>query len=177
LFRASLGGLAVRYTRIGLASYAIASVLVVVVVGVAWARSRALPEPASAVSVDASSPALGVARESAAEAYDAECGGCHGAGEARGRSIPALRGLAAELFLSEGGRDYLIDFMLAGRVRSVEEGRIVYTESHPSYTELPDARVAAIINHILVSWGNDELLPPEPRLYTAGDIAAARARP
>lgn len=33
--------------------------------------------------------------------------GCHREGEARGRSIPALRGLAVELVTSEGGRDTL----------------------------------------------------------------------
>jgi hypothetical protein len=62
--------------------------------------------------------------------------GCLREGEARGRSIPALRGLAVDLLTSEGGRDYLIDFMLTGRVRMIEDGRVTYEETHPSYGEL-----------------------------------------
>jgi hypothetical protein len=164
----------VRYTRIGRASYAIASVLVVTVVGVAWARSRPLPQPDVPTPVGPADAPVVESQASGADAYRSECAGCHGEGQARGRSIPALRGLAVELFTSEGGRDYLIDFMLDGRVRSMEDGRIVYLDGHPSYPELPDATIAAILDHMLVSWGNDELLPAEARLYTAEEVAARR---
>ena len=178
-----------RYTRVGVASYAIASVLVVTVLGVAWARSRApspptpptasTEAPATAPS-GAAAPAPGAApapQDSGAAAWEAECGACHRDGEARGRSIPALRGLAVTLFTSRGGREYLIDLMLDGRVRSVENGRTEYVESHPSYEELSDASIAAILNHMLESWGNQELLPAEPPLYTAAAVAARRAGP
>jgi len=164
----------VRYTRIGLASYAVASVLVVAVVGVAWARSRAMPEPGRDQPSEASTPPVADAQESGAAAFQSECAACHGEGLARGRSIPALRGYAVELFTLEGGREYLIDFMLDGRVRSMEEGRVVYLDGHPSYAELSDAPIAAILDHILVSWGNDELLPAGRRAYTAAEVAARR---
>jgi mono/diheme cytochrome c family protein len=164
----------VRNTRIGLASYAIASVLVVAVVGVAWTRSRALPEPEATPAAERAAEPIADAQESGATDYQSECSGCHGEGQARGRSIPALRGFAVELFTSEGGRAYLIDFMLDGRVRSVEDGEVAYVESHASYGELPDARIAAILDHMLVSWGNDALLPAERRPYTAAEVAARR---
>jgi cytochrome c5 len=172
-----------RYTRVGVASYAIASALVVTVLGVAWARSqgragtRAITE--SSAEVPAAEAPGGPApppQESGAAAYEAECGGCHRDGEARGRSIPALRGHAVTLFTSEGGREYLIDLMIDGRVRFVESARTVYEETHPSYEELADATIAAILNHMLVSWGNENLLPTELRLYTAAEVAAQRAR-
>jgi mono/diheme cytochrome c family protein len=181
----------VRYTRIGMASYAIASVLVVVVVGVAWARSRVPASPAGSPAEAAqpagraTAPAAGTqaaqaapsttaVQESGAAAYRSECGACHGEGEARGRSIPALRGFAVELFTSEGGREYLIDFMLDGRVRSVEGGRTVYVDGHPSYDALSDEAIAAVLEHMLVSWGNDELLPADRRPYAASEVAARR---
>ena len=177
-----------RYTRVGVASYAIASVLVVTVLGVAWARSRAPAPPAPAQAgtqagteaaaeapSETAAPEPGpAAQESAAAAYEAECGSCHRDGEARGRSIPALRGLAVTLFTSRGGRAYLIDLMLDGGVRSIDNGQTVYAETHPSFEELSDARIAAILNHMLESWGNQELLPSEPALYTATAVAARR---
>jgi mono/diheme cytochrome c family protein len=163
-----------RYTRIGLASYAIASALVATVTVVAWARSQSMSEPQAGEHTRPAAPPVSEVQELDTAAYQAECAGCHGEGEARGRSIPALRGLAVELFTSEGGRDYLIDFMLQGRVRSVESGLVSYRESHPSYARLPDASVAAILNYVLMSWGNDALLPSERRLYAAADVAARR---
>ena len=165
-----------RYTRVGVASYAIASVLVVTVVTVAWARSRPAPGPVAAPAAESTAePSVSAAaQESDAASYRAECAGCHGEGVARGRSIPALREFAVELFTSEGGRDYLIDFMLTGRVRVVQEGRITYDETHPSYGELSDERIAGILNHMLTSWGNEALLPDDRRPYTGAEIAVAR---
>jgi mono/diheme cytochrome c family protein len=166
----------VRYTRIGHASYAIGAVLVVTAVGVAWARSRTAPEgPPSAVGAAATGPTS--AQDVGATVYDAECSGCHGTGEARGGGIPALRGGAVSLFSSEGGREYLIELLLDGRVRKAETGGIAYVESHPGYPRLSDAEVAAVLNHMLVSWGNDALLPRETTRYTATEVAARRPPP
>ena len=164
-----------RYTRIGLASYAIGAVLVVTAVGVAWARRRPAPEgPPSAVGAAASGPTS--AQDVGATVYDAECSGCHGPGEAR-RGIPALRGGAVSLFTAEGGREYLIELLLDGRVRRAETGGIAYVQSHPGYPRLSDAEVAAVLNHMLVSWGNDAFLPRETIRYTAAEVAARRPRP
>lgn len=189
-----------RYARVGVASWAIASVLVVVVVGVAWVRSQGAAAPdrgaaaaaaraadrapagaADRAPADAAAPVdpspeapAAPSQEAGAAAYQAECAGCHRAGEARGRSIPALRGHAVALFTSDGGREYLIDLMLDGVVRFEEDGRTVYDETHPAYEQLSNEAVAGILNYMLVSWGNDELLPPEPRLYAAAEVAARR---
>lgn len=163
-----------RYTRIGFASYAIASVLLILVVGVAWARSRPVAETAAVPSEEPAPDAPPAPQEAGEAAWQAECAGCHGAGVARGRSIPALRAHAVELFAAEGGRDYLVDFMLTGAVRYVEEGRIVLDETHPAYAELTDQRIAAILSYMLTSWGNEELLPDGARLYSAAEIAARR---
>lgn len=162
-----------RYTRIGFASYAIAAVLVVAVVGVAWTRSRSVASPVPSSSSAPTEPSATEPQESGEAAYQAECAGCHGDGERR-RNIPALRGYAVELYASEGGREYLVDFMLTGRVRILEDGRVVYEEAHPGYPQLSDARIAAILNHMLTSWGNDLLPPAGRRPYGAPEIAARR---
>ena len=178
-----------RYTRVGFASYAIAGVLLVTVLSVAWARSRASAAP-GIEAAGATAPAAGVAaprspepdglapppQEADAAAYEAECSGCHRSGEARGRAVPALRVHAVSLFTSEGGREYLIDLMLDGSVRFVEDGRTQYDDTHPAYEELSNETVASILNHMLVSWGNRELLPQDARLYTAAEVAARRQR-
>jgi len=64
--------------------------------------------------------------------------------------------------------------MLDGRVRFIEDGRTVYEETHPAYEQLSNEVVAAILNYMLVSWGNEELLPTGARLYTAAEVAARR---
>lgn len=167
-----------RYTGIGAASYAIAAVLVVAAVTVAWIRSRHAPEdatPATPTLPEATGSPVGVpSQESGDAAYRARCAGCHREGEARGRRIPALRGIAVDLFVSEGGRDYLIELMLTSRVRMTEDGRVTHDEAHPSYAELSDASIAGILNHVLTSWGNAALLPDDRRPYTAAEVAAHR---
>lgn len=156
-----------RYTRVGLASYSIAAMLVVTVVGVAWARSR------SSAPLDSGGDMTGAL---GADVYARECRGCHGTGEARGRSMPALRGRVVDLFASSGGRDYLIDLLLDGRVRRVESGEPTLVDSHPGYAHLSDVEVAAVLNHMLSSWGNDALLPERATLYVDDEVAARRPR-
>jgi mono/diheme cytochrome c family protein len=156
-----------RYTRIGLASYSIGAVLVATVVGVAWARSRV-----TAPSGSAGEPAADVG----AAVYATECRACHGQGEARGRNLPALRGGVVGLFRSEGGRDYLVDLLLDGRVRRADGAQTTYVASHPAYARLSDAELAAVLNHMLSSWGNEALLPRETVRYSAAEVAARRGR-
>jgi mono/diheme cytochrome c family protein len=150
-----------------LASYSIATVLIVTVVGVAWARSRSSAPVASGGET---------ARALGADVYARECRGCHGSGDARGRSMPALRGRTVDLFASDGGREYLIDLLLDGRVRHVENSEPTLVDSHPGYAHLSDVEVAAVLNHMLSSWGNDALLPERAALYGGDEVAARRPR-
>jgi mono/diheme cytochrome c family protein len=169
-----------RHTRVRAASYAIAGILALTAAAVGWARSRdtyataaageAAPAEAAAMPV----AAMPVASDSGAAVYARECRSCHGEGEARGRRIPPLRGLAVELLVAEGGREYLIDLMFDGRVRFEEDGKLVYQKTHPAYPHLNDAQVAAVLNHMLAAWGNQALLPRGTRPYTAAEVAGRR---
>lgn len=170
-----------RYTRIGMASYSIAAVLLAAVFAVAWLRSRERGAPTSEGVTSETAETRPVGGEAVpppaslgSDVYATQCRGCHGAGEARGRDVPALRGGAATIFASDGGREYLIDFLLDGRVRRVEGGETRYAPTHPDYAALSDAEVASVLNHMLASWGNDALVPADARPYTSADVAARR---
>jgi len=171
-----------------MASYSIAIVLLIAVVAVAWLRSRERAAPpsegATAGAVPSETPAAET-RPAGGEAgpppaslgsdvYATQCRGCHGEGEARGRTLPALRGNVVTILGSEGGRAYLIDLLLDGRVRRVEGGETTYAPTHPDYAALSDAEVASVLNHMLTSWGNDALVPQNARPYTSDEIAARR---
>ncbi len=97
-------------------------------------------------------------------------------GEARGSSIPALRGGVPSILQSEGGREYLVTLLLDGRVRRTVGGHVSLAASHPGYARLSDRELAAVLNHMLSSWGNDALLPRGPALYTAQEVASQRGR-
>jgi cytochrome c553 len=161
-----------RYTRIGLASYLLGGLLLAAALVVAWVRSTAsAPAPGGAPGAAENGAAW---RALGASVYAAECASCHGEGERRGRSIPPLRGFVVELFVSAGGREYLIDFLLDGRVRRIEGERVTFEPAHPSYEHLADDEAAALLEHLLRSWGNEALLPAEARVYAPAEMATRR---
>ena len=175
-----------RYNLARGASYIIASALLLVAVGVAWTRSRVVQAevatPAHSVSTEAAPPPgsvvgddSGVAADSAI--YIRDCRSCHGAGEASGRRVPPLRVHTVELFASDGGRDYLIDFIIDGRVRIPDASSgITYRQSHPPFEQLTNAEIAGVLNYLLTAWGNSALLPTGTRMYTADEVGRRRPR-
>lgn len=91
------------------------------------------------------------------------CFGCH----AELTYIP-------ELFTAEDGRLYLKELMLFGvRGEVVIEGAPMNLRHQP-YARFEDEELAAVMNYMLVAWGNDEQLPPDPEFYTPEEIAEAR---
>jgi cytochrome c5 len=162
-------------SRFPLGSSLLGATLVLAAVVFAWARSTTpgggpparQPEPQAQATATATA-------ELGAEVWAARCASCHREGEARGRSIPSLHGFAVDLLVAEGGREYLVDFLFDGRVRQVSNREVSYVKSHPEYDALSDAEAAAVLNHMLTSWGNVELLPEEEPPYTADEIAARR---
>ena len=89
----------------------------------------------------------------AAHDYLLSCGGCHaldGSGSAR---VPSLRGVD-RLLAKTGGRDYVL--------------RVPGVSSAP----LSDARLAALLDWVFVSFGNHAA----PR-FTAAEVNAARRQP
>jgi mono/diheme cytochrome c family protein len=158
-----------RYTRLGTATWLIALLLAGVDIAVAFVRSGTggATEPVRDGSGAFEWQDLG------ARVYAAECSSCHPAGRG-GAGLAPLRVHAVDLFLSEGGHEYLIDLLLDGVVRTQVDGTIELVESHPPYDGLTDARLAAVLNHMLTSWGNDRHLPPDRALYVPEDVEARR---
>jgi hypothetical protein len=130
----------------------------------AWQRSRPASPPAATVSMDW--------REVGAIVFREECSGCHPDGRAVGSSIPPLREHAVDLYRSPGGPEYLIDVLLEGGVRAADGS--LQPDVHPTYEGMEDARLAAVLNHMLTAWGNEALLREGEVRFGAEDIAARR---
>jgi len=91
--------------------------------------------------------------------YMLQCQGCHlpDGGETPG-AVPALKGFVAKFLWVEGGREFLV------RVPG------------SSQSSLDDARLAAVLNWILVTF-DPEHLPTDFDSFTAEEVATLRRPP
>lgn len=147
----------------------IAGLLLAAALAFAWGRSRperagpASAPPMAGAGVGASEPGFDW-RTLGLQTYEARCASCHAEGQGS-RRVPPLRGHAVDIFQAEGGRAYLVDFLLYG------------LERHPAYADrLSDEEAAAVLNHMLTAWGNAELLATDRRLYGPPEVAEHRQR-
>lgn len=159
----------------------IALALTAAAVVFAWVQSRPVPpqmlQPPSASQAPSAVQPLFKWEMLGAATYEAHCLSCHGQGEAT-RRLPPLRGHAVNLFQADGGPDYLANFLLYGLQGEIDVEGQTYRGRHPVYHErLSDEQIAAVLNHMLTSWGNDELLDPAQELYQPQDIAPLREQP
>jgi mono/diheme cytochrome c family protein len=103
----------------------------------------------------------------------ASCAACH---QAKGQGVPGafppLSGHAAELFHADP--EYLAEVVLFGLRGpiTVEGGQ--YNGVMPDWQSLSDAQIAAVLNYVLTSWENAEVVEEE-QPYGEEDIAALRA--
>ncbi|MEA3066601.1 MAG: hypothetical protein QOK41_8 [Sphingomonadales bacterium] len=156
---------------------------------VCW--SHALGLVLAALALSASAPfGLGVSRALAqtaapagdfqwqalgARTYDTNCSGCHqrsGGGIAGG--FPPLAGHAPQL-LAQKGSAYMTRVVLFGLTGAIEVEGMPYRGVMPSWSSLSDAEIAAVIDHVLTTWGNDQHLPKDFKPIVPAEIAAARA--
>lgn len=106
------------------------------------------------------------------------CFGCH---KSTGVGIPGifppLVSHAAKIAKAEGGRTYLIDLLLYGLKGEIEVEGKKYNGAMPALGDaLKDDEIAAVLNHILSSWGNDKMLPKGHKEITAGEVKARRGK-
>jgi mono/diheme cytochrome c family protein/heme/copper-type cytochrome/quinol oxidase subunit 4 len=98
-------------------------------------------------------------RELGADIYAGNCQSCH---QADGTGIPGvfppLAGNLPDLVNAEGGRQYLIDVLLHGLSGQIEVNGQTYNGVMPPWANLSDEQIAAVLNHELTSWGNDQAL-------------------
>lgn len=103
------------------------------------------------------------------------CAGCHmpdGSGQVG--DSPALALHVPHLYNAEGGRDYLMNVVmwgLSGEVTSLGE---VFDRSMPPRFTLANDELAAILNHVMTSWGNADLIEGEFQPYDADELNAVR---
>ena len=104
------------------------------------------------------------------------CVPCHrGNGTGMIGLYPPLVKHAPELALRS--RSYLITVLLYGLQGKIDfGGQKTGYEIMPSHYSLNDEEVAAVLNFILTSWGNDKLLSKDFQLFNADEVRAERGR-
>jgi mono/diheme cytochrome c family protein len=110
-----------------------------------------------------------------ARTYDNNCSGCH---QRSGRGIvggfPPLAGHAPQL-LDQKGRGYMVRVVLFGLTGAITVEGTPYNGAMPSWSALKDDEIAAVIDHVLTNWDNDQHLPKDFKPIVASEVAAARA--
>ncbi len=104
------------------------------------------------------------------------CTACH---QANGQGVPAAfppqAGHAPTLYNVEGGRTYMINTVLYGLQGEIEVlGNKYNGIMTPWGPLLKDEQIAAVLNYVLTSWGNDVLLEDFTPI-TPEEVAAERA--
>jgi mono/diheme cytochrome c family protein len=104
------------------------------------------------------------------------CFGCHkSTGAGIGGVFPPLAGHAPKLVRAE--RTYLVQVLLYGLEGEVEvEGKKYKGKMLPFGDKLKDDEIAAVLNYILASWGNDKLLPAGHKEFNAAEVKAQREK-
>lgn len=137
-------------------------------------QAPAAGAPAAGDAAAADQAAAGdAAAVDGATAY-AVCAACHQpTGQGLPGAFPPLAGHAADLY--EASRDYIVDVVLYGLMGQILVDGMPYNGVMPSHEHLSDAELAAILNHVLTSFGNEDRIEAfEP--YAPADIAARRGQ-
>jgi mono/diheme cytochrome c family protein len=134
--------------------------------GVSAPFTEVSPAEESAPSAESTATADG-------EAVYANCIACH---QANGQGLPGvfppLAGHVTSLYRAD--RDQLPLTMLYGLQGTIEVSDQSYAGLMPQWSQLSDAEIAAVLNYVLTSWGNDQLLLDDYSPYSAAELAALR---
>ncbi|MDE0098287.1 MAG: cytochrome c, partial [Truepera sp.] len=110
------------------------------------------------------------------ETFNTTCVACHqSTGQGLPGAFPPLVEHAANLYNVEGGRDYLISAVLYGLQGPVEIAGTTYNSVMAPWSSLSDEQVAAVLNYVVTSWGNRELLT-EFTPISPDEVAALRGQ-
>ena len=102
------------------------------------------------------------------------CFGCHqSTGGGIAGVFPPLAGHAAKLVAV--GRSYPIQVVLFGLKGEIEvDGKKYNGVMTALGNQLNDDEIAAVLNYVLSSWGNDKLLPKGHKKITTAEVKALR---
>jgi mono/diheme cytochrome c family protein len=161
-----------RHFVANLATYVIGTLLVVASALFAWIRSEQLvitPHSAVLAAYDRMGEQRFAWEELGAHSYLANCANCHRADGSGWDQYPGV-GHTARLFNAPRGREYLIDLHLYG----LQSPR--WRVPMPPMGHLNDIELAAVLNHLLSGYGNENERSADLPLYTSADIAARRGQ-
>ncbi len=150
------------------------------VAGLTMSATAAAPAAAAPTSTGADTADAGPSAQAAATAdgdavYQANCAACHQAtGQGIPGAFPPLAGHLPELYAVD--REFPILTILFGLMGPIEVHGQSYNGMMPAWGHLSDDELAAVLDHILSSWGNADALPADFTPYTAEDIASHRDR-
>lgn len=123
-------------------------------------------------------PVLALGQGEGAKVFEKRCAPCHREdGKGMDGKYPPLVKHAPEVLISS--RSYLITVLLYGLVGKIEieDPKATYDGGvMPSLYTLKDEEIAAVLNYVLTSWGNDKLLPKDFKPIGADEIKAERGK-
>ena len=109
-----------------------------------------------------------------AQIYAKLCANCHAPDDRSLATLaPPLAGHAVRM-LEAGGRSHLIRIVLNGMSGPIEVGGRRYNDMMAPLRYLKDQQVADVLNHVLTSWGNEALLPPDHRPFSPEEVSKER---
>lgn len=92
-----------------------------------------------------------------AAVYATYCASCHQVdGSGLAGVFPPLAGHAADLHAAEGGRRYLVDAVVFGVQGPITVAGVEYDGVMPSWFQLSDEDIAAVLNHVMQAWETDD---------------------
>lgn len=129
--------------------------------------------PADAAPGEDAVGAAAPAEVDGAQAFTA-CAACHMAtGAGVPGAFPPLARHAADLH--DASRTFLIDVVMYGMTGQISVDGVTYNGLMPSHAHLSDAELAAILNHVMTSFGNEELATSFED-YSAAEVEARRGQ-
>lgn len=153
-----------RHVYVNRATYILSFLLVMFTFGFALLRSNGVvlfvsdAAYAQEVATEFDWQALGE------EVFTDSCAGCH----SELTYIP-------DIVSAERGREYLAYFMVYGVQGQLSiDGRDT-TNRHRSYAETSNEELAAVMNHMLIAWGNEDNLPEGFEFYAPEELEPIKA--
>lgn len=105
-----------------------------------------------------------------------KCSICHKSnGGGTSGFYPPLAGHAPKLLSVD--RTYMIKVVLYGLEGKIDvEGKTYQRKMRALGDKLNDDEIAAVLNYVLTSWGNDKMLPKGHKAYTAAEVKTLRGK-